>query len=613
MLTVFLAGILVLAFLLLFRIPMGDRLPPGTSLAGVDLSFKKFDAAEKLLTEKWADYKKKPFKISFEKNTATLTAEELGVQPRIRQTLNALQSSAPKNIRLYEIFSPGFARPEMNLIVDIDRNKIYRELNKAFALDKIAPVSATFYFEGKTLKISPEKAGVVIDENLLIENLSDSASRFLTSNLNLKTISTRPQITAETLEKNRDKVLDALRHRFTLEDPIYSDDWHLTLLEHLDWVTFSARQTLKMEGTPYISFLPLPAYLPQNDELIAKLSPEKIETSVEIRIKDEPFNAFVDAELSKWLDVPSEDVTISRDSEGNIQIEGYGNDGKKIQRERLKEAIELAVLTRATKIPIPVATISTQVNVSPELQDLGIKEKIGIGHTSYYGSPANRVYNIKVGSSKFNGLLIPPGETFSFNKFLGPVDAINGYRKELVIKQEGTIPEYGGGICQVSTTMFRAALFSGLPIAERHPHSYVVSYYSQILGHGLDATIYLGGPDLKFRNDTEHHILIQTYTKNDYELYIVFYGTADGRTVRMDGPHLGGYSSPGPTITILTTDLAPGQTKQVEKAHTGMKAVWYRYLTDKNGIETKESIFSTYKAVPAKILVGSSSPPTSAP
>jgi vancomycin resistance protein YoaR len=175
---------------------------------------------------------------------------------------------------------------------------------------------------------------------------------------------------------------------------------------------------------------------------------------------------------------------------------------------------------------------------------------------------------------------------------------------ELVIKPEGTIPEYGGGICQVSTTVYRAAVFAGLPIVERHPHSYAVTYYSQILGHGLDATIYLGGADLRFTNDTGNSMLMQAYVKDDYELYIVIYGTNDGRVVEMDGPYISNHHGAGPTVYVDSPNLKKGTQKQTEKAHGGFDALWYRNITLKNGEKIKEEIKSAYKAMPAKILTG---------
>jgi vancomycin resistance protein YoaR len=235
---------------------------------------------------------------------------------------------------------------------------------------------------------------------------------------------------------------------------------------------------------------------------------------------------------------------------------------------------------------------------------MGIKELIGVGHTSFFGSPTNRIHNIKTGIAKLNGALIAPNEEFSINARLGPVDDSTGYKKELVITKKGTIPEYGGGLCQVSTTMYRAAIFSGLKITARAAHSYAVTYYSQVLGHGLDATIYSGGQDLKFINDTPGYILIQGYVENNHA-YFKFYGTSDGRTITMDGPYLANYVYPSKDIIYEnSTEIPVGTTKLVEKRNTGFEATWYRTITRPDGTQEKEEIFSHYKATQERYWVG---------
>ncbi|MBD3156604.1 vancomycin resistance protein, partial [Candidatus Peregrinibacteria bacterium] len=178
------------------------------------------------------------------------------------------------------------------------------------------------------------------------------------------------------------------------------------------------------------------------------------------------------------------------------------------------------------------------------------------------------------------------------------------YLPELVIKPEGTIPEYGGGLCQVSSTIYRAALMSGLPIVERSPHSYAVSYYAQIYGYGLDATIYIGVHDVKFINDTPGHILIQAYAEGS-QAFFKFYGTDDGRSVALEGPYQGGYHGPGAPVIVEDPSLPPGTRRQVEYGHTGFNATWYRHMV-KDGEEITETIYSAYRAIPAKIVVGPS-------
>ncbi|MBD3238695.1 MAG: hypothetical protein GF332_03610 [Candidatus Moranbacteria bacterium] len=195
------------------------------------------------------------------------------------------------------------------------------------------------------------------------------------------------------------------------------------------------------------------------------------------------------------------------------------------------EALKKGLLEQKNEIEL--AIIKHDAEISKEtLAGLGIETLIGKGTSNFRGSPRNRKHNIAVGASKFDGLLIGPGEIFSFIENLGPVDASTGYLPELVIKKDKTIPEYGGGMCQVSTTAFRGAVNSGFEIVERRNHAYPVHYYSP---QGTDATVYIPSPDLKFVNNTRGHVLIQTKVKGN-NLYFEYYGSDDGRRVETIGP-----------------------------------------------------------------------------
>jgi len=167
-----------------------------------------------------------------------------------------------------------------------------------------------------------------------------------------------------------------------------------------------------------------------------------------------------------------------------------------------------------------------------DIDNLGITSLLAKGVSNFGGSPSNRIHNIKVGAAKFNGFLLKPNEEFSFNKILGEVGPEQGYEPELVILKDRTAPEYGGGLCQVSTTAFRAAVYAGLEITQRYPHAFPVKYYNP---QGFDATIYPPYPDLKFINNTSNYVLIQTKIKGT-ELTFEFYGNDDGRKVEIQGP-----------------------------------------------------------------------------
>lgn len=208
---------------------------------------------------------------------------------------------------------------------------------------------------------------------------------------------------------------------------------------------------------------------------------------------------------------------------------------------RLKEEESVTLLERAIEnseagiIKITLPTEITQPKlVASDRERLGLRELVGEGHTNFQGSPKNRIYNIKRALEQFQNILIAPGEKFSFVKHLGEVDGEHGYLPELVIKNNRTEPEFGGGICQVSSTVFRAAIYSGLKITQRRNHAYPVRYYKP---YGMDATVYIPKPDLAFINNTPGSILVQS-TIEGTELIFRFYGTKDGRAVTIDGPRI---------------------------------------------------------------------------
>ncbi len=225
-----------------------------------------------------------------------------------------------------------------------------------------------------------------------------------------------------------------------------------------------------------------------------------------------------------------------------------------------------------TEIELEVSSTQPKQSLE-ELGGLGLKELIGRGESKFNGSPSNRRWNIKVGVEKMSGIILKPNEEFSFNTYLGEVDASTGFKPELVIKAEGTIPEFGGGLCQVSSTAFRAAMHAGLPITARRNHSYAVQYYAP---QGTDATIYPGVQDLKFTNDTGHNILIWPYLKDENYLIFDFYGTFDGRKIELGTPYA--YD---------------------KKGDGSMKATWKRTVTRIGEEPKNDNFFSLYQP-PAK-------------
>ena len=256
---------------------------------------------------------------------------------------------------------------------------------------------------------------------------------------------------------------------------------------------------------------------------------------------------------------------------------------------------------------IEMVFIQTQPEISvSEVNDIGIAEKLGVGTSSYRGSPYNRILNITNGVRLLNGVLIAPDQTFSLLEALRPFDSTNGYYSELVIKGDKIEPEMGGGLCQIGTTTFRVALNSGLPIVERSNHSLVVSYYNdpQNGNPGTDATIYDPAPDLKFTNDTGHFILFQAEMNTQtQQLTFTFWGTSDGRQASYSAPIVSSWIPVGETQKIETLDLEPGEEK-CQSAHIGANASFVYTVRKSEGTVEERTFESHYRPLPEICLIG---------
>ncbi|MFH0853713.1 MAG: VanW family protein [bacterium] len=290
-------------------------------------------------------------------------------------------------------------------------------------------------------------------------------------------------------------------------------------------------------------------------------------------------------------------------NEGVVEELEAGQSGRGLDQEATLAAMELAYLYNNKKNAEAVIITTEPELTTDETGSLGDLELLGTGYSNFRGSPANRRHNIATGAAAVHGLIVRPGQEFSLVEALGPIEKETGYLPELVIKGNKTIPEYGGGLCQIGTTTFRAAMESALPVTERQNHSYNVSYYLENGLPGTDATIYPAHPDVRFVNNTDDYILIQTRIEG-YDLYFDFYGIPDGRSSERTTPKVWGWTDPPPTREVETTELAPGERKCTERAHKGVKTEFTYTITYPDG-RVEEKVFqSTYKPWQEVCLVG---------
>jgi vancomycin resistance protein YoaR len=439
---------------------------------------------------------------------------------------------------------------------------ILRENFKNFESPKLEARPAIA--EDLSINILPETAGTAFDYQELLNQSINRLKNLSAEPIEVKLKVDEPVIKKEDVNEELINQLAELLKTPELTLTYDKQSWTVSNRDFKNWLIFEPASTgikigLDASGTM--------AYLEKN--IAPKINRETLNAKFEIN--NGRVDEFQGSSDGRQLELDKSYQKITQD---------WLNDG-------LKE-IELTVIQGKADIQ------------TGDINDLGVKEIIGTGHSNFAGSPQNRRHNIAVGAASLNGILIKPGETFSLIGALGEINAETGYKPELVIKGDRTIPEYGGGLCQIGTTVFRSVLAGGLEVVERRNHSYRVVYYEPA---GTDATIYNPYPDFKFKNDTSAHILIQSRIEGD-DLYFDFWGTEDNRIVEQTEPVIYNIKSPGATIYIETDKLKPGEKNCIERAHNGADAYFDYKITYADGSVHEERFNSHYIPWPARCLVG---------
>ncbi len=345
-------------------------------------------------------------------------------------------------------------------------------------------------------------------------------------------------------------------------------------------------------------------------DYIAWIKPQKTNGEIIIGFDAEKTKLFLKKNLAPLVETVPQNAKFEV-SGGKVKEFQSGNKGQTLDLDKtfaaLNDLFTTATSTESFLTPVPVSVIFTEPEVTTaSLNDFGISEIVGMGSSSFKGSPTNRIKNLTRAVERLNGALIPPGEEFSTNKYAGPYTPENGFLPELVIKGNKIKAEVGGGMCQIGTTLFRMAMNSGMPITERHNHSLVVGYYADpVNGNpGTDATLYDPLLDFKFKNDTGNYLLLETAI--DYKTQILtftLWGKPDGRSGSFTHPIVKKWLPTGKTQTTFTNTLKPGEQK-CQHAYTGAQATFTYTRFTAQGEKIDEVFDSYYRSLPQICLVG---------
>ena len=493
----------ILIFFLTIQLMNIGKISRGVKAAGVELGGLSREQAKELLDRETGEYRQSVLSFVYQDRQFNSDFDGLGIvfnNGALIQSAYEIGRGPNSFLGLFEQLRALFGYYNLGLNYAIDSAK-FREFLQTISRLETPAKDATLMFDEKKQDfiVVEEKSGLMIDRKRLRAELEFNLSNLRRNAINVSLVEDAPEITANETEAAKvqaKEILAQAPYSLKFEDK----KWTLNKDLLLGWFNFAAVAEAGLG----------------NKILDANFDSEAVEKYLAVlsqSINREPINAQFEFKNSR------------------VTAFALGQDGRRLNVEKSGEEIVENLKNRRKTIVLAVQIIEPEITAK-KADELGIKGLLGRGVSDFSGSPKNRRENIRIGAAKFHGILLKPGEEFSFNKLLGEVGPKQGYLPELVIKRNKTVPEYGGGLCQVSTTAFRAAVNSGLLITDRIQHSFAVKYYNP---QGFDAAIYPPSADLKFKNDSPEHVLIQTKIEKS-KLTFEFYGTSDGREAKVVGP-----------------------------------------------------------------------------
>ncbi len=277
--------------------------------------------------------------------------------------------------------------------------------------------------------------------------------------------------------------------------------------------------------------------------------------------------------------------------------------GREVDADAAFDGINRAVRDKPPR-EVSLTTRVVEPNLTTEeAKAMGIRERISTFTTSYNPNHKTRTHNIHLLAKSLDGTIVPPREVFSFNETVGPRTAEKGYMEAPMILNGELVPAIGGGVCQVTTTLFNAVFFAGYPVVERQNHSFYISRYPA----GRDATVSYPKPDFKFRNDTSAHLLIKAWCTPS-TITIAIYGTDFGTEVSYTTSPFTNLK-PYPIEYKEDPALPKGEQVVEEKGVEGREIAVIRMVKRKGAVVRENRFISRYRPKAAVVRVGTMEAP----
>ena len=591
-----LALIFVGLFIFIFNLTYQNRIMPKTYFGDVNLGGKTKAEASVILQSKIANVGHSEVQLNYLDQNWKINSNDFNVNYNVNSSVDEawrIGREGSFNQIIKEQLRALFLGNRESIVFNYDRTKLNSQILEITNKIDVPERDATIEIKYLNPIVVEEKSGKKSDFGKVVNDVLNSFGYLKEkSTFQISVVDIQPKVKKAAAEALIGEVRQSLVTSVILKTE--KQNFELKPENFAGWLKFTGQVKQGNVLTDKIDLKSTGSNNDQNWILVMTTDQSKI-------------NQYLDS-IAGGINQEAKDAKFQV-QDGKVTAFQNSQTGYELDKAKSFQMITQAILGQAKTVSLPVKTTQPKVT-SDSAEQMGLSELVGEGKTSWKGSPSNRIHNLTLGSQKISGTIIQPGQEFSTIKTIGVIDGSTGFLPELVIKNSTQVaPEYGGGLCQVSTTLFRAALNSGLKITQRTNHSFRVSYYEPPVG--MDATIYDPAPDFRFVNNMSTPILIWAIAgQNTLEFQI--YGTKDGRTAEISTPWVGNYTTPGGAVYSFSATMAPGAVRQVEKAINGCTASFTYKVTAADGkVLENETFTSKYVPVPNTFLYGEGYTPPS--
>jgi vancomycin resistance protein YoaR len=595
----------ILGLFSFYHIVFAHRIIPGVKVGNVGIGGLTYSQAKNVLEEQKLKAEDE-LKLKFGDKIIPIKMEDIGFYYdwdlalanafKIGRTGDLMQDTSDK------LLGP-FTGLSIESFYDYDNNSLSTRFSSIKGEVNIEPISAGFELVEDELLLTPSENGQKVMDKELYRMVMESFDKVDFGEKEVPVVLVEPKITDEELKPYWFRVDNMIKRTITVvyEEEIIEEKPKEELKDdENEDRDIDEDEPQEPPPPPEKKYKVIDTWELDKVQILDFISYEKNDQSgIDIVVNEPKFNAFAETVMHDVNKLPRGQVT-ETDGDKVVKFEitepGYEVDDEEFKKDFVDVLLD-------GKDEVKLTLIETQK--SQDKDKYGIVALLGEGRSNFTGSIQGRINNLTLAASRTDGVLVPPDQVYSMNDTIGEISGRTGYDIAWIIKSGRTVLGEGGGVCQTSTTLFRAVLDSGLPVVKRYPHAYRVHYYEHDSPVGIDASIYQPSIDFQFRNDTPNYVLVQTnWDLESKTLVFRIYGTPDGRTVEMTEPVVTNQSPPPEPVYEDDPTLPKGTIKQIDWAAWGATASFSRVVEREGEILHEDTYTTRYQPWRAVYLRG---------